>query len=238
MFNLKEKFEFLEDGTDIPFYNGIPKLSKIEWFILLAAVILMAINITTKILPLIDNLFPIIFCLLGVVPALYVCKGNYSIFFKIPRLKDVKLIIGCVIANYLYTIIIAILLLALGVDLASHSSSSSAPTLASYTFQAIQLWGEEFFKIFLLLLIMFGVYKYTNNRKLSLISGILVTLIVFGLLHYNAYGGKIIQILLIQGFGSIFELYAYLQTKNVVVSYLIHLIVDSIPDIINVLNLG
>lgn len=43
MFNLKEKFEFLEDGIDFPFYNGIPKLSKIDWFILLAAVILMTI---------------------------------------------------------------------------------------------------------------------------------------------------------------------------------------------------
>ena len=52
MFNLKEKFEFLEDGIDFPFYNGIPKLSKIDWFILLAAVILMTINITTKFLPL------------------------------------------------------------------------------------------------------------------------------------------------------------------------------------------
>lgn len=140
-------------------------------------------------------MFPIIFCLLGVVPALYVCKGNYSIFFKIPRLKDIKLIICCVIANYLYTMIIAILLIGLGVDMVSHGSSSSTVTLASYTFQAIQLWGEEFFKIFILLLIMFGVYKYTNNRKLSLISGIFVTLIAFGLLHYNTNSGKIIQIL-------------------------------------------
>ena len=37
MVNLKEKFEFLEDGVDLPFYNGVPKLSKIDWLIMLAA---------------------------------------------------------------------------------------------------------------------------------------------------------------------------------------------------------
>ena len=30
MFKIKEKFEFLEDGLDFPFYNDVPKLSKME----------------------------------------------------------------------------------------------------------------------------------------------------------------------------------------------------------------
>ena len=153
-----------------------------------------------------------------------------------PRLKDIKLILGCVIGDYLYTMVIIFLFTMLGIVTAEYVDSSVPVTLIGYISQAIQLWGEEFFKIFILLLIMFCVFKYTNNRKLSLILGIFVSLVIFGLLHYNSYSGRILQILFIQGFGSIFELYAYLQTKNVVVSYLIHLIIDTIPDILQILG--
>lgn len=38
VFNLKEKFEFLEDEIDFPFYNNIPKLSTWEWAILAVGV--------------------------------------------------------------------------------------------------------------------------------------------------------------------------------------------------------
>ena len=238
MFNLKDKFEFLEDGVDFPFYNDVPKLSGAEWLMLLLSVILMIAYITIKNMPFRENYFPLILFLLGVVPALYICKGNYGLFFKIPRLKDIKLILGCVIGNYLYVFIVALILLGLGIQTAAHAGSSAPVTLAHSINQLIQLWGEEFLKIFVLLLVMFGVYKFTNNRKLSLMLGVVVSLFLFGLLHCNTYGGKILQVLLIQGLGSIFELYAYLKTKNVVVSYIIHVIVDLIPDIVHLLGLG
>lgn len=110
MFNLKEKFEFLDDGIDFPFYNDVPKLSAVEWLMLLLAVILMVMYITIKSMPFREDYFPLILFLLVVVPALYICKGNYGLFFKIPRLNDIKLIIGCVIGNYLYTFIIVLFL--------------------------------------------------------------------------------------------------------------------------------
>ena len=231
MFNLKEKFEFLDDGVDFPFYNNIPKLSGMEWLMLLVAVILIMAYITIKSMPLREDYFPLILCLLGVVPALYICKGNYGLFFKMPRLKDIKLIVGCIIANYLYTFIIVFILIGLGIQTSAHADASTPVTLVRVIYQFIQLWGEEFLKIFILLLVMFGVYKFTNNRNLSLALGIVCTLSIFGLLHSGSYGGKILQILLIQGLGSIFDLYAYLVTKNVVASYLVHAIIDVIPDI-------
>lgn len=40
MFNLKEKFEILEDGIDFPFYNDNPKLSTGEWGLIAAALII------------------------------------------------------------------------------------------------------------------------------------------------------------------------------------------------------
>jgi membrane protease YdiL (CAAX protease family) len=58
---------------------------------------------------------------------------------------------------------------------------------------------------------------------------------IFGLAHYQY--GPIIQILLIQGLGSIFDLYAYLKTKNVLVSYSAHLLFDFIPVIMELIAL-
>ena len=38
--------------------------------------------------------------------------------------------------------------------------------------------------------------------------GIVESLFIFGMAHYSAYSGRVLQILLIQGLGSIFNLYA------------------------------
>ena len=73
---------------------------------------------------------------------------------------------------------------------------------------------------------MYVVYRFTNNRNLALYIGIIATLLAFGLIHYSAYSGRILQTLLIQGLGSIFNLYAYMKTKNFVVSYAVHILID------------
>jgi hypothetical protein len=39
MVSLKEELKFLDDGIDIPFYNDIPKLSTLDWLIVLISVL-------------------------------------------------------------------------------------------------------------------------------------------------------------------------------------------------------
>jgi len=51
-------------------------------------------------------------------------------------------------------------------------------------------------------------YNSTRNRDMSIGIGIVESLFIFGMAHYSAYSGKVLQILLIQGLGSIFNLYA------------------------------
>ena len=53
-------------------------------------------------------------------------------------------------------------------------------------------------------------------------------MMAFGSMHVGAYG-TLAQVLLVQWLGSIFDLYAYLKTKNVFVSYIAHLLFDFIP---------
>ena len=230
MLSLKEKLNFLEDGVDFPFYNDIPKLSVGEWLLLLAAVIIMLLLITVPGLK--TDYSPIILCLIMLIPALYVCKGDYSLFFKKPKKRDILTIILCVIASYVYTIAVAIILqFVLGYPLSQNAvlTKFSSPTVFLIISTLMQLMGEEFFKIFMLLIIMYVVYKSTNNRGLSISVGVILTLLIFGLAHSGAYSGRILQILLIQGVGSIFDLYAYMKTKNVVVSYIVHVLIDYIP---------
>ena len=224
VFNLKEKFEFLEDGIDFPFYNNIPKLSTWEWAILVVGVILFwAIISVPSFFP---EYRPFLYFLVTVVPALYVCKGNYSIFFKKVRARDIKTIILCLIGYVIYSAIIILVLYLVGAPATDDAALKAGASKAIYFIGLVlQLFGEEFFKISLLLIVMYLVYNFTDNRNLAIRIGIFITLLLFGLAHLSAYG-NLLQVVLLQGFGSIFDLYAYMKTKNVFVSYIFHLAVD------------
>ena len=227
MVNLKEKMNIIKMGKDIPFYNNIPKLSKWDWTILTGSVLLLIGFLT--IIPLPSEYLSISFFLLGLLPALYICKGKYNIFFKKISLKDIKLIILLLIGMYIYSIVMGAVIVRLTGSIAGHSEMNTVPSLIFVISMIIQIFGEEFFKIFLLLILMYLVYRFTNNYKSSIIIGLIGSMVIFGLCHYRAYNGMILQILLLQGFGSIFEYFAYIKTKNIWVSYLLHLLRDILP---------
>ena len=113
----------------------------------------------------------------------------------------------------------------LGVPLAHDSAIATNFSISFIVGLFFQLMGEEFFKVFILLIVMYLVYKFSRNRDLALGLGIVVTLFAFGISHMGAYG-SLLQVLLIQGIGTIFNLYAYMKTKNIVVSYIIHVMID------------
>ena len=227
MVNLKEKMNIIKMGKDIPFYNNIPKLAKLDWAILTGSVLLLIGFLT--IIPLPSEYLSISFFLLGLLPALYICKGKYNIFFKKISLKDIKLIILLLIGMYIYSIVMGAVIVRLTGSIAGHSEMNTVPSLIFVISMIIQIFGEEFFKIFLLLILMYLVYRFTNNYKSSIIIGLIGSMVIFGLCHYRAYNGMILQILLLQGFGSIFEYFAYIKTKNLWVSYLLHLLRDILP---------
>lgn len=232
LFSLKEKF--LDDGIDVPFYNDVPKLSTFDWIVVLASVLLVIGYITVIDIP--ADLLPFAVFLTGLIPALYICKGNYSLFFKRLRLKDIGLAVVLVICIYVYTIIMGLIISLISGNMAGHAGLGEAITAMSVLAMIIQVFGEEFFKIFLLLLVMYVIYKFTRDRGMALLLGLILSMIIFGLVHYDAYEGRILQILLIQGFGSVFEYYAYLKTKNVWVCFLVHVLRDFIPIVMSLLN--
>ena len=227
---IKEKFKFLEEGVDFPFYNDIPKLSTAEWLILLIPVIIILVLLSVPSFK--SDYLPYVFGIVTLIPALYVCKGNYGLLFKKPRLRDIKTIILCLIGYYVYSYAMAIFLTyALGYPVTADAviGKFDSPSLFLVAGMIMQLIGEELFKIFMLLIGMYVIYKITKNRGLAIGLALIVSMSIFGLAHSRAYNGRLLQVLLIQGFGAFFNLYAYMKTKNVIVSYIIHLFIDFIP---------
>ncbi|WP_296801758.1 hypothetical protein [uncultured Methanobrevibacter sp.] len=111
MFSLKDKFKFLDDGIDFPFYNDVPKLSTADWSIVLISVILVIITIS--LFSSHQALKSVMIFLVTIIPALYICKRNYGLFFKRIRLKDIKTIILSFLGYILYVMLIATPILAL-----------------------------------------------------------------------------------------------------------------------------
>lgn len=224
---MSDFFKFEDKSIDIPFYNGKPELSLLDWLVLLTGLILF---VGLLIVPIyIDgNLFSILLCLVLIIPVIYVTRGKLSLFFKKPKWGDLKLIFLCLMGYYIYTLAAVAVLTLNGIPTNANGILSADMNLIFWITVLIQLIGEELFKILILIIIMAVVYHFTRNRKLSIYLGLVMVIISFGLIHYGAYG-SILQILLIQGIGSLFEMYAYIKTKNVVVTYLLHVITDAIP---------
>lgn len=225
------------NGIDFPFYNGIPELSKLDWMVLAIGPILTLLTTfgITNYIPgieyiLTDRFMPIWFCLITLLPVTYVCRGKLQIFFKMPKLGDIKIIIICFILNSIFTIGMAALLTSLGFKLSNNTSTiAHALFTTNNLFLLIQLIGEELFKVSLLLCIMALIYHFSENRRLSVVISTLFVMLVFGLMHLPAYNMNFIQSLLLIGLGAIFDLFPYLKTKNVTNSYIVHVLIDIVP---------
>jgi membrane protease YdiL (CAAX protease family) len=87
------------------------------------------------------------------------------------------------------------------------------------------LMGEELIKFIPLMFFLRIIYKYTENRKLSIILSMFIVMMFFALLHLSDLH-SIVSVIVLQGFGTIFEFYGYLKTKNIFISYLTHLLTD------------
>ena len=222
---MSDFFRFEDENCDIPFYSGKPELSKPEWLLLIIAELLFLTPIIFPI-KMSDEVFSFYLCLVVLIPVLYVSKGNLSLFFKKIKRENIKLIIICTILPFIYSM--AMLSILEYLKLSSKSAVQHIPAnLINIIIMIVQLMGEELFKIILLILIMSLVYHFSKNRKLSIIISAIGTMAAFGVAHQSY--GPLIQVLLIQGLGSIFDLYAYIKTKNVLVSYCAHLLFDFIP---------
>ena len=222
----------LDNDRDFPYYNENPKMPKIGWLILLICIPVsyyasaIVTNISNEIIG------SLIFLLILLIPTLYFSNWNYSLIFQKPTRNELILAVLMCLAYIIYSTIFTNLLMANGLANVGNSDANII-TILSLIFK---MMAEELLKFIPLMFLLRVFYKYTSDRRLSIILSSIITLIYFGLFH-AVDGTSIISVLVIQGVGSIFHLYVYLKTKNLFVSYLSHLMTDGSVLILALLGL-
>ncbi len=230
---MSEFFNFEEKDSDIPFYNGIPKLSKGKWGLLILGLILFFALLWIP-MEIPEIVFATLMCLVLLIPTLIAMNGNWNLMFKKIRRSDLKPILLVVVIEIAYSFLILYILELAGMTTpAPVNTEAASTTLLSFISIVIQLMGEELFKVILLIILMFITYRFLN-RKVSMVISIIITLAAFGFLHEGFYG-NLLQVLLVQGLGSLLTLLLYIKTRNIMVSYASHLLYDCFPILLEVI---
>lgn len=99
------------------------------------------------------------------------------------------------------------------------------------------MMGEQLLKFIPLMFFMRVFFKYTNKRNLSFVSSMVIVLIFFAFLHFDPSSTSIASVLLLQGVGSLVEMYGYAKTKNLFVPYMSHLFTDAFSFILIMLGI-
>ena len=160
--------------------------------------------------------------LIPLIALLYFLKWDYHAIFQKPEAKDVVLAVLLFIGYIVYANIMASFLNQLGFSGFTGQSIAELYTIPSLFFA---IMGEEFAKLIPFLFFLRVCYKYSNNRKLSVIISMIIVMLFFASLHCVTLNNLIFAIF-VQGFGSIFEYIGYIKTKNVFIPYTTHLLTD------------
>ena len=219
--NIKKYFQY-DETRDFPYYNHNPRLSKAAWIVLLLAV---PIAYLTYGVTVFDNeiVSSIAFCLIMLIPLLYFSNWDYKLLFSKPTKNEIILAALMFIGYMTYAILMGSALDYFGLSSAATGEASS-DTIFSLISLIFAMMGEELIKFIPLMFFMRLFYKITNKREISFAISSVIIMIYFGLLHYDFT--SLAQCLLLQGLGTVFELYGYYKTKNLFVPYLSHLFTD------------
>lgn len=214
-------FSFEKGDRDFPFYNDNPRISQSAWFILLSSVIFSLIFYIFISDGLISS---IAFPLVMFIPLLYFLKGDIKALFTKLSTNDLALVLILFVGYLIYAFVMSEVLSYIG--LAGTETGGEEHINWFSTFSLIfSLMGEELLKLIPFLFFLKVFFKFTNMRKLSVLCSMIIVMVGFGLMHTSDIS-LIPSVIIIQGFGSIFEFIAYFRTKNLLMSYLTHLITD------------
>ena len=223
-------FKWERPGIDFPFYNDDSVPAWHAWLLIGVTLLVAVVMNVTTFLQVGGTVFKaFLVFLLPLAALLFVAHGNIGTIIRKPRLGDIPLILIVTVLALVYSLA-AGTLSALITGATTHGNPLMGETMDAGRIALIfvQLFGEELFKINMMLGILLLLFRRSGNRKSAIVIATLVTALVFGLAHYAAYG-SIVQILLVQGLGCIIDMFAYLKTKNILTSYAAHLLLDFVP---------
>lgn len=217
-------FKFEDKEYDLPFLNDDPRFTTKNVAILLIG-FLIAVAMPFMIPPT-GNMFlkAIIMAFAPLLAVVYVFKNDMSNIVRMPKPKDILIVIIGLILMFAFGIIANIVCAALGITSVADSAVNGSPALLIIR-ALIQLVGEELVKFIPLIIVTAYLYK-SIGRKAAIIAAIAISQILFALFHIPAYGFSILFLLLHIGFSSLILPFVYIKTKNLALCYIIHLLYD------------
>ena len=225
------KFLEFDETMDFPFYRHNPRISKSGWFLLLLSVpiayIVYAFVGTES-----EIIASILFCMVMLIPLLFFSGWDYSLMFRRPTKNEIILGVLLFAGYMIYSTVVGMSLDMVGLGGVPESAEAMGVTIQSTVGLIFSMMGEELLKFIPLMFLMRVVYKFSNNLKLAVVISVTIVLIVFGLLHYWPPSNTLVSVLLLQGLGSMFEMYGYLKTKNIFVPYISHFLTDAVSFIL------
>ncbi|WP_405295046.1 CPBP family intramembrane glutamic endopeptidase [Methanobrevibacter sp.] len=217
-------FRFEDKEYDFPLLNGDSRFTTKNVIILLIG-FLIGIAIPFIIPPTGDGLLKaILLTVPSLLAVVYVFKDDMSNIFRMPKLRDIIIIIIGFILMFVFAIIANFIGSALGITIMTDSAVNGPPLILIIR-AVIQLLGEELLKFIPLIIVAAYLYK-SIGRKAAIIVAVIISQIIFALFHIPAYGFAMGFLLVHIGFGSIVLPLVYVKTKNIVLCYLIHFFFD------------
>ena len=157
----------------------------------------------------------------------YVCRGKLNLIVN--HKFDLAYIVAYAILYYIFALASVTLWYYLGFPLKPNIIVNANKDALFWLVFFIQIFGEELFKLSMFFTALSILYKRASRiDNCSLAISVLFATFLFAAAHAHAYGG-ILQPLMIIGIGNIVLILEYVQSKNVVVPYVSHVIVDMIP---------
>lgn len=226
------KFLEFDESRDFPFYRHNPRISSGGWLLLI-----LSVPVALLVYALVgfesEIIASVLFCLIMLIPLLYFSKWDYSLMFRKPTKNEIILAILMFAGYMIYALCLGSVLDMVGLGGVEASSAEEVGvTIQSTVGLLFSMMAEELLKFIPLMFFMRLVYKFTDNLKISVAVSTAIVLLGFGLLHYAPPTNTIVSVLLLQGLGSLFEMYGYLKTKNLFVPYISHLLTDAVMFII------
>lgn len=215
---------------DFPFYND-KNIKALDIFILAITPILFTLY-TYFPFEMPFGLGPFVFCFVQLGAFLFVARGKISLLIKKLSFKDIVRVIVTLILQFIFAMMVAaIIKFVFKVATNGNDVLNMKMDIIFWIKVIVQLFGEELYKILIFLVGLIIMYRLTKKRTLSIVIATTLSLLCFALIHMTTYN-SVIQILLLQGLASLFCMYNYLKTKNILTSYMQHVLFDAIPFIL------
>ena len=215
----------INGNSDFPLYNTMDN-KDIAVLILCCLMVFAVVSLRFHIS---GNLKSVLIFLIPFCGFLYVCRGKLNLIVKRLHKFDLGYILLYVLLYYFFAFAAGFLLLHLGFQLKPNAILSVNKDAVFWVMFLIQVFGEELFKLSMFFIALSLLYKHASKIDNYIIAiSALITSLLFAAAHVFAYS-SILQPLMILGIGNLVLILAYIQSKNILIPYASHLIIDFIP---------